>query len=62
MSVCYTVMPVSLTVKPHERGRQWAEEFLKRCGISKPYYDKYRNDMCTQSATRENREYRNSID
>ena len=55
MRVCYTVMPVSLTVKPHERGRQWAEEFLKRCGISKPYYDKYRNDMCTQSATRENR-------
>lgn len=62
LRVCYMVMSVSLTVKPRERGKQWAEDFLKRCGISKSYYDKHRNDVCAQSATNENKEYRRSID
>lgn len=62
LRVCYMVMFVSLTVKPRERGKQWVEEFLKRCGISKSYYDKHRNDVCAQDATRENRECRKSID
>lgn len=62
LRVCYMVMSVSLTVKPRERGKQWAEDFLKRCGISKSYYDKHRNDVCAQGATNENKEYRRSID
>ena len=62
LRVCYMVMSVSLTVRPRERGKQWAEDFLKRCGISKSYYDKHRNDVCAQGATNENKEYRRSID
>lgn len=62
LRVCYMVMSVSLTVKPRERGKQWAEDFLKRCGISKSYYDKHRNDVCAQGTTNENKEYRRSID
>lgn len=62
LRICYMVMSVSLTVKPRECGKQWAEEFLQRCGISKSYYDKHRNDVCAQGTTRENREYRKSID
>lgn len=62
LRVCYMVLSVSQTVKPRERGKQWAEDFLQRCGISKSYYDKHRNDVCAQGATRENREYRKSID
>lgn len=62
LRICYMVMSVSQTVKPRERGKQWAEEFLKRCGISKSYYDKHRSDVCAQGATIENREYRKSID
>lgn len=62
LRVCYMVLSVSQTVRPRERGKQWAEDFLQRCGISKSYYDKHRNDVCAQGATRENREYRKSID
>lgn len=62
LRVCYMVMSVSLTVRPRERGRLWAEEFLKRCGISKSYYDKHRSDVCGNGATEENREYRKSVD
>lgn len=62
LRICYMVMSVSLTVRPRERGKQWAEDILKRCGISKSYYDKHRNDVCAQSATNENKEYRRSID
>ncbi len=62
LRVCYMVMSVSQNIKPRERGKQWAEEFLKRCGISKSYYDKHRNDVCGKGTTKENREYRKSID
>lgn len=62
LRICYMVFSVSQTIRPRERGRLWAEEFLQRCGISKSYYDKHRNDVCAQGATRENREYRKSID
>ena len=62
LRICYMVLSVSLTIKPRERGKQWAEDFLQRCGISKSYYDKHRNDVRAQGATRENREYRKSID
>ena len=62
LRVCYMVFSVSQTIRPRARGRLWAEEFLQRCGISKSYYDKHRNDVCAQGATRENREYRKSID
>ncbi len=43
LRICYMVLSVSLTIKPRERARQWAEEFLQSCGISKSYYDKHRN-------------------
>ena len=62
LRICYMVLSVPQTVKPRERGKQWAEDFLQRCGISKSYYDKHRNDVCAQGATRENREYRKSTD
>ena len=62
LRICYMVLSVSRTIKPRGRGRQWAEDFLQSCGISKSYYDKHRNDVCAQGATRENREYRKSID
>ena len=62
LRICYMVLSVSLTIKPRERARQWAEEFLQSCGISKSYYDKHRNDVCSQGTTKENREYRKSID
>ena len=39
LRVCYMVFSVSQTIRPRERGKLWAEEFLKRCGISKSYYD-----------------------
>lgn len=35
---------------------------LYKRSISKSYYDKHRNDVCAQGATRENREYHKSID
>lgn len=47
LRVCYMVLAVSRTIRPHERGKLWAEEFLKRCGISKSYYDKHRSDVCS---------------
>ena len=56
------VFSVSQTIRPRERGGLWAEEFLKRCGISKSYYDKHRSDVCAQGATKENRDFRESID
>lgn len=62
LRVCYMVFSVSLTIRPRERGRLWAEEFLKRCGISKSYYDKHRSDVCGEGATQENRDYRKAID
>ncbi len=62
LRVCYMVMSVSQNIKPRERGKQWAEEFLQCCSISKSYYDKHRNDVCGKGTTKENREYRKSID
>ena len=43
-------------------GHLSGSDFVQRCGISKSYYDKHRNDVCAQGATKENREYRKSID
>lgn len=48
--------------QPRERGRLWAEGFLKHCGISKSYYDKHRSDVCGKGATEENRNFRKAID
>lgn len=62
LRVCYMVFSVSQTIRPRERGKLWAEEFLKRCGISKSYYDKHRSDVCGKGTTEENREYRKSVD
>ena len=62
LRVCYMVLSVSQTVRPRERGKQWAEDFLQRCGISKSYYDKHRSDVCSGGTTEENREYRKSVD
>lgn len=62
LRVCYMVFSVSQTIRPRERGKVWAEEFLKRCGISKSYYDKHRSDVCSNATTKENREYRKSVD
>lgn len=62
LRVCYMVFSVSQTIRPRERGRLWAEEFLKRCGISKSYYDKHRCDVCGKGTTQENRDYRKAID
>ena len=50
------------TIRPRERGKLWSEEFLKRCGISKSYYDKHRSDVCNKGATKENQDFRKSID
>ncbi|CCY06342.1 putative uncharacterized protein [Eggerthella sp. CAG:1427] len=62
LRVCYMVFSVSQTIRPRERGKVWAEEFLKRCGISKSYYDKHRSDICSNATTKENMEYRKSVD
>lgn len=62
LRVCYMVLSVSQTIRPRERGRLWAEEFLKHCGISKSYYDKHRNDVCAKGATKENQDFRKVID
>lgn len=62
LRVCYMVFSVSQTIRPRERGRLWAEEFLKRCGISKSYYEKHRSDVCAQGATKENQDFRKLID
>ena len=62
LRVCYMVFSVSQTIRPRERGKVWAEAFLKRCGISKSYYDKHRSDVCSSSTTKENMEYRKSVD
>lgn len=62
LRVCYMVLSVSQTVRPRERGKQWAEDFLQRCGISKSYYDKHRSDVCNKGATKENQDFRKSID
>ncbi len=62
LRICYMVLSVSRTIKPRERARLWAEEFLQSCGISRSYYDKHRNDVCSNGTTKENREYRKSID
>ena len=62
LRVCYMVFSVSQAIRPRERGRLWAEEFLKRCGISKSYYDKHRSDVCNKGATKENQDFRKSID
>ena len=62
LRVCYMVLSVSQTIRPQERGKLWAEEFLKRCGIAYGYYDKHRNDVCGSGATIKNKEYRKDID
>lgn len=62
LRVCYMVLAVSQTIRPLERGRRWAEAFLKSCGISKSYYDKHRTDVCAKGATDDNKQYRKSID
>ena len=62
LRVCYMAFSVSQTIRPRERGKLWAEEFLKRCGISKSYYDKHRSDVCNKGTTRENQDFRRSID
>ncbi len=62
LRVCYMVLSVAQTIKPQERGRLWAEAFLKNCGISKTYYDKHRSDICGSGATDENKRYRKMID
>ncbi len=62
LRICYMVLSVSRTIRPHERGRLWAEEFLKRCGISKSYYDKHRSDVRSKGTTKENQDFRKSID
>lgn len=62
LRICYMVLSVSQTIKPRERGKLWAEEFLKSCDISKSYYDKHRSDVCGKGATKENQDYRKSID
>ena len=62
LRVCYMVFAISQSIRPRERGRLWAEEFLKRCGTSKSYYDKHRSDVCGKGATKENQEYRKAID
>ena len=62
LRVCYMVFSVSQTIRPRERGRLWAEEFLKHCGISKSYYDKHRSDVCGKGTTEENRNFRKAID
>ena len=56
------VLAVSQTNCPHERGRLWAEEFLKRCDLSQSCIDKYCSDVCSRGATDENRKYRKGID
>ena len=58
LRICYMVFSVSQTIRPRERGRLWAEEFLKHCGISKSYYDKHRSDVCGKGTTEENRNFR----
>lgn len=62
LRICYMVYSVAQTIKPHERGKRWAEEFLSSCGISKTYYEKHRTDICSQTATDENKRYRKAID
>ena len=62
LRVCYMVLSVSQTIRPRERGKLWAEGFLKHCGISKSYYDKHRSDVCGKGATEENRNFRKAID
>lgn len=62
LRICYMVLSVSQTIKPRERGKLWAAEFLKSCGISKSYYDKHRSDVCGSGTTKENQDYRKSID
>ena len=62
LRVSYMVLSVSQTIRPRERGKLWAEEFLKHCGISKSYYDKHRSDVCGKGATEENRNFRKAID
>ena len=65
LSVSQTIRPrvsVSQTIRPRERGKLWAEEFLKHCGISKSYYDKHRSDVCAKGATKENQDFRKVID
>ena len=59
---CNMVYSVAQTIKPYERGKRWAEEFLNICGISKTYYEKHRTDICSQTATDENKKFRKSID
>ena len=62
LRICYMVYSVARTIKPHERGKRWAEEFLSVCGISQTYYEKHRTDICSAVATDENKRYRKAID
>lgn len=62
LRICYMVYSVARTIKPHERGKRWSEEFLNLCEISKTYYEKHRADICAQTATDENKRYRKAID
>ena len=60
LRICYMVFSIARTIRPRERGKLWSEEFLKRCGISKSYYDKHRSDVCNNAATKENQDFRKS--
>ena len=45
LRICYMVFSIARTIRSRERGKLWSEEFLKRCGISKSYYDKHCSDF-----------------
>ena len=62
LRVCYMVFSIARAIRPRERGKLWSEEFLKRCGISTSYDDKHRSDVCNKGATKENQDFRKSID
>jgi len=62
LRVCYMVYAVAQNITPRKEASAWALLFLERCGIAKSYYDKHRTDICADYATKDNRNYRKSID
>lgn len=62
LRICYMVFSIARTIRSRERGKLWSEEFLKRCGISKSYYDKHCSAVCNKGTTKENQDFRKSVD
>ncbi|WP_289832834.1 hypothetical protein [uncultured Muribaculum sp.] len=60
LHICYMVYAVEKLISPSALGKEWSSLFLKRSGISQPYYKSHRLDDA-RSDVPANIEFRENI-